>query len=88
MLKHRKVKKFRHFSFIFEQKNSFVLPGNLFLLPSHLSTFGVRSADQKFNGEFNHAVDQQRAIKQLEISSQIQTSLELKIDALKKEIRQ
>ena len=33
------------------------------------------------------SVDHQQAMKQLEISNKIQTGLELKIDALKKEIR-
>ena len=33
------------------------------------------------------SVDNQRAMKQLELSNKIQTGLELKIDTLKKEIR-
>ncbi len=63
--------------------------GNLLLLPSHLSVFGLRSTKiiNDDNQSVINSVDNQRAIKQLEMSNKIQTGLELKIDTLKKEIR-
>ena len=60
--------------------------GNLLSLPSHVSVFGIRSATNNETQSTN-SLDNQRAMKQLEISNKIQTGLELKIDTLKKEIR-
>ena len=61
--------------------------GNLHFLPSNLVVFGVRSKTTTDNPQILPEVDNQRAIKQLEMSNKIQTSLELKIDALKSELR-
>lgn len=60
--------------------------GNLLLLPQHLSVFGSRSTTTNDGSQLATSVDNQRAIKQLEMSNKIQTGLELKIDTLKKEI--
>jgi hypothetical protein len=59
--------------------------GNLLLLPHNLSIFGVNSGNEA--NPILTSVDNQRAMKQLEMSNKIQTGLELKIDTLKKEIR-
>lgn len=61
--------------------------GNLLSLPSHVSVFGIRSATTN-DSQSTNSLDNQRAMKQLELSNKIQTGLELKIDALKKEIRE
>ncbi|UJR36551.1 hypothetical protein I4U23_029271 [Adineta vaga] len=60
--------------------------GNLLLLPHHMSVFGIRSSTINEN-QLTTSVDNQRAMKQLEMSNKIQTGLELKIDTLKKEIQ-
>ncbi|CAF1486458.1 unnamed protein product, partial [Adineta ricciae] len=60
--------------------------GNLLSLPSHVSVFGIRSTTINETQSTN-SLDNQRAMKQLEISNKIQTGLELKIDTLKKEIQ-
>lgn len=59
----------------------------MLLLPQHMSVFGVRPSTATSGNQSVTSVDNQRAIKQLEISNKIQTGLELKIDTLKKEIR-
>jgi len=51
-----------------------------------MSVFGSRSSITNDGNQLVTSVDNQRAIKQLEMSNKIQTGLELKIDALKKEI--
>lgn len=56
--------------------------GNLLFLPSHVSNIAARSTINEGN-----TVDNQRAMKQLEMSNKIQTGLELKIETLRKEIR-
>ncbi|CAF3611647.1 unnamed protein product [Adineta steineri] len=60
--------------------------GNLLLLPHNMSVFGVRSSITNDGNQLVTSVDNQRAMKQLEMSNKIQTGLELKIDTLKKEI--
>lgn len=65
----------------------FLCIGNLLFLPEHLSVFGVRSTNSNDGNQLITSVDNQRAMKQLEMSNKIQTGLELKIDTLKKEIR-
>ncbi|CAF4085158.1 unnamed protein product [Rotaria sp. Silwood2] len=60
--------------------------GNLLLLPQHMSIFGLRSSITNNGNQLITSVDNQRAMKQLEMSNKIQTGLELKIDTLKKEI--
>lgn len=64
----------------------FFFKGNLLFLPSHVSIFTSRSTTNDGNTSLT-SVDNQRAMKQLEMSNKIQTGLELKIDTLKKEIR-
>jgi chromosome segregation ATPase len=61
--------------------------GNLLLLPQNVSVFGVRSSISNDGNQLVTSVDNQRAMKQLEISNKIQTGLELKIDTLKKEVQ-
>jgi hypothetical protein len=65
----------------------FCLIGNILLLPQHMSVFGLHSTITNDGNQLINSVDNQRAMKQLEISNKIQTGLELKIDTLKKEIR-
>ncbi|CAF0968873.1 unnamed protein product, partial [Rotaria sordida] len=60
--------------------------GNLLLLPQQMSIFGLRSSITNNGNQLITSVDNQRAMKQLELSNKIQTGLELKIDTLKKEI--
>ncbi|CAF4566124.1 unnamed protein product [Rotaria sp. Silwood1] len=60
--------------------------GNLLLLPQHMSVFGLRTSITNNGHQLISSVDNQRAMKQLEMSNKIQTGLELKIDTLKKEI--
>ena len=72
---HRKVK-----FFINEYSYWIFFKGNLLYLPSNI-------AARSTVNEGNASVDNQRAIKQLEMSNKIQTGLELKIETLKKEIR-
>jgi hypothetical protein len=79
---HQKVSYFR--KKILEIISSF--KGNLLLLPAHVSIFGLRTTTNDGNQSLT-SVDNQRAMKQLEMSNKIQTGLELKIDTLKKEIR-
>jgi len=52
-----------------------------------MSVFGLHSTTTNDGNQLINSVDNQRAMKQLEISNKIQTGLELKIDTLKKEIR-
>jgi chromosome segregation ATPase len=52
-----------------------------------MSVFGLRSTSINDGNQLVNSVDNQRAMKQLEMSNKIQTGLELKIDTLKKEIR-
>jgi hypothetical protein len=52
-----------------------------------MSVFGLRSTSINDGNQLVTSVDNQRAMKQLEMSNKIQTGLELKIDTLKKEIR-
>jgi hypothetical protein len=52
-----------------------------------MTVFGLRSSTTNDGNQVVNSVDNQRAMKQLEISNKIQTGLELKIDTLKKEIR-
>lgn len=51
-----------------------------------MSVFGSRSTTTNDGSQLTTSVDNQRAMKQLEMSNKIQTGLELKIDTLKKEI--
>ncbi len=58
----------------------------MLLLPQHMSVFGLRTTITNDGNQLITSVDNQRAMKQLEMSNKIQTGLELKIDTLKKEI--
>jgi len=49
-----------------------------------MSVFGIRSTITNDGNQLITSVDNQRAMKQLEMSNKIQTGLELKIDTLKK----
>lgn len=60
------------------RKISFCFQGNLLHLPSFSSN------DDNF---MKSSADDQRAMKQLELSTKIQTGLELKIEAMRKTIR-
>ncbi|CAM4740247.1 unnamed protein product [Rotaria magnacalcarata] len=60
--------------------------GNLLLLPQHVSVFGLHSSTTNNGSQPAVSIDNQRAMKQLELSNKVQTGLELKIDILKKEI--
>ena len=51
-----------------------------------MTVFGVRSTANHESNSLASSVDNQRAMKQLELSNKIQTGLELKIDTMKKEI--
>ncbi|CAF5199802.1 unnamed protein product, partial [Rotaria magnacalcarata] len=65
---------------------NFLYLGNLLLLPQHVSVFGLHSSTTNNGSQPAVSIDNQRAMKQLELSNKVQTGLELKIDILKKEI--
>lgn len=61
--------------------------GNLLFLPKIFRSFYVGENSKEETNNSTQIYDHQRAMKQVEVSTQIQTALELKIEALKKEIQ-